>query len=74
MERPSIKCGIVKKYYSGQRQPLGSFLFHQAHHCLLEAEPFSQTLLDDLAGWSNQAVDQGQQDDITLLVIDYKQR
>jgi hypothetical protein len=42
------------------------------NHNHLEAEPFSQTLLNDLAGWSNQTVDQGQQDDITLLVIDYK--
>jgi phosphoserine phosphatase RsbU/P len=41
-------------------------------HKDLAAEPFSQTLLDDLAGWSKQTVDQGQQDDITLLVIDYK--
>jgi serine phosphatase RsbU (regulator of sigma subunit) len=42
------------------------------NHKDLAAEPFSQTLLDDLAGWFNQTVDQGQQDDITLLVIDYK--
>jgi phosphoserine phosphatase RsbU/P len=42
------------------------------NHKDLAAEPFSQTLLDDLAGWSKQTVDQGQQDDITLLVIDYK--
>jgi len=48
---------------------LMSFMKNHKH---LEAEPFSQTLLDDLASWSNQTVDQGQQDDITLLAIDYK--
>ena len=65
--------GILEAANSAQEQfgadRLMSFLKNHKH---LEAEPFSQTLLDDLAGWSNQAVDQGQQDDITLLVIDYK--
>jgi len=66
--------GILEAANSAQEQfgadRLMSFMKNYKH---LEAEPFSQTLLDDLAGWSNQAVDQGQQDDITLLVIDYKQ-
>lgn len=53
--------------FGGDR--LMSFMKNHKH---LEAEPFCQTLLDELAGWSNQAVAQGQQDDITLLVIDYK--
>jgi sigma-B regulation protein RsbU (phosphoserine phosphatase) len=65
--------GILEAANSAQEQfgadRLMSFM---KSHKQLEAEPFSQTLLDDLAGWSNQAVDQGQQDDITLLVIDYK--
>jgi phosphoserine phosphatase RsbU/P len=65
--------GILEAANSAQEQfgadRLMSFMKNHKH---LEAEPFSQTLLDDLAGWSNQAVDQGQQDDITLLVIDYK--
>jgi sigma-B regulation protein RsbU (phosphoserine phosphatase) len=65
--------GILEAANSAQEQfgadRLMSFIKNHNH---LEAEPFSQTLLDDLAGWSNQTVDQGQQDDITLLVIDYK--
>jgi phosphoserine phosphatase RsbU/P len=65
--------GILEAANSAQEQfgadRLMSFIKSHNH---LEAEPFSQTLLDDLAGWSNQTVDQGQQDDITLLVIDYK--
>jgi sigma-B regulation protein RsbU (phosphoserine phosphatase) len=65
--------GILEAANSAQEQfgadRLMSFIKNHKH---LEAEPFSQTLLDDLAGWSNQTVDQGQQDDITLLVIDYK--
>jgi sigma-B regulation protein RsbU (phosphoserine phosphatase) len=65
--------GILEATNSAQEQfgadRLMSFIKNHSH---LEAELFSQTLLDDLAGWSNQTVDQGQQDDITLLVIDYK--
>jgi sigma-B regulation protein RsbU (phosphoserine phosphatase) len=65
--------GILEATNSAQEQfgadRLMSFIKNHNH---LEAEPFSQTLLNDLAGWSNQTVDQGQQDDITLLVIDYK--
>jgi len=65
--------GILEAANSAQEQfgadRLMSFLKNHNH---LEVEPFSQTLLDDLAGWCNQTVDQGQQDDITLLVIDYK--
>jgi len=65
--------GILEAANSAQEQfgtdRLMSFMKNHKH---LEAEPFSQTLLDELAGWSNQAVGQGQQDDITLLVLDYK--
>jgi phosphoserine phosphatase RsbU/P len=65
--------GIPEATNSAQEQfgadRLMSFMKNHKH---LEAEPFSQTLLDDLASWSNQAVGPGQQDDITLLVIDYK--
>jgi sigma-B regulation protein RsbU (phosphoserine phosphatase) len=65
--------GILEAANSAQEQfgadRLMSFMKNHEH---LGAEPFSQTLLDDLAVWSNHAVDQGQQDDITLLVIDYK--
>jgi len=38
----------------------------------LATDQFSQMLLNDLSRWSNQPTEQGQQDDITLLVIDYK--
>ena len=65
--------GIPEAANSAQEQfgvdRLMSFMKSHKH---LEAEPFSQTLLDDLAGWSNQGIGPGQQDDITLLVIDYK--
>ena len=65
--------GILEAANSAEEQfgadRLMSFIKNHKH---LEAEPFSQTLLDGLAGWSNQTVGQGQQDDITLLVIDYK--
>jgi len=42
------------------------------NHKDLAADQFSQTLLNDLSRWSNQTTEQGQQDDITLLVIDFK--
>jgi phosphoserine phosphatase RsbU/P len=65
--------GILEAANSAQEQfgadRLMSFIKNHNH---LEAESFSQSLLNDLAGWSNQTVEQGQQDDITLLVIDYK--
>jgi sigma-B regulation protein RsbU (phosphoserine phosphatase) len=41
-------------------------------HKHLSADQFSQALLNELSRWSNQTMEQGQQDDITLLVIDYK--
>ena len=67
--------GILEAANSAQEQfgadRLMSFMKNHKH---LEAEAFSQSLLDDLSGWFNQTVDQGQQDDITLLVIDYKHR
>jgi len=67
--------GILEAANSAQEQfgadRLMSFMKNHKH---LEAEAFSQSLLDYLSGWFNQTVDQGQQDDITLLVIDYKHR
>ena len=42
------------------------------NHKHLEADQFSQTLLNDLSQWSNQTTEQGQPDDITLVVIDFK--
>jgi sigma-B regulation protein RsbU (phosphoserine phosphatase) len=41
------------------------------NHKDLAADQFCQTLLNDLSHWSNQTAE-GQQDDITLLVIDFK--
>jgi len=42
------------------------------NHKHLVADQFSETLLTELSRWSNQTAEQGQQDDITLLVIDFK--
>ena len=38
----------------------------------LDTGPFADALLAELAKWTGQPADQSQQDDITLLVIDYK--
>ncbi len=38
----------------------------------LAADQFAQTFLNELSRWSNQSAEQGQQDDITLLVVDFK--
>jgi phosphoserine phosphatase RsbU/P len=38
----------------------------------LGADQFVQTFLAELSHWSGQAAEQGQQDDITLLVVDFK--
>ncbi|MGB7729929.1 MAG: SpoIIE family protein phosphatase [Candidatus Acidiferrum sp.] len=38
----------------------------------LTADQFAQTFLTELSRWSNQTSEQGQQDDITLLVVDFK--
>lgn len=39
----------------------------------LGADQFVQTFLTELSRWSGQNAEQGQQDDITLLVVDFKQ-
>jgi sigma-B regulation protein RsbU (phosphoserine phosphatase) len=39
----------------------------------LGADQFVQTFLTELSRWSGQTAEQGQQDDITLLVVDFKQ-
>jgi sigma-B regulation protein RsbU (phosphoserine phosphatase) len=65
--------GIPEAANSAQEQfGVDRMMSFMKNHKHLEAEPFSQTLLDELAGWSNQMVGPGQQDDITLLVIDYR--
>ena len=37
----------------------------------LDVDQFSQAFLTELSGWTNQTSEQGQQDDITLLVVDF---
>ena len=43
------------------------------NHKHLGADQFVQTFLAELSRWSGQTSEQGQQDDITLLVVDFKQ-
>jgi phosphoserine phosphatase RsbU/P len=42
------------------------------NHKHLGADQFVQTFLAELSRWSGQTAEQGQQDDITLLVVDFK--
>jgi len=48
------------------------FVHFIENHKHLAADQFSETFLTELSRWSNQTAEQGQQDDITLLVIDFK--
>ncbi len=45
--------------------------FMENNHAL-NAEQFADAFLDDIAKWSGQSAGQGQQDDITLLLFDFK--
>jgi hypothetical protein len=38
----------------------------------LDAEQFADAFLDDIAKWTGESAGQGQQDDITLLLFDFK--
>jgi len=38
----------------------------------LSADDFAERFLAELSRWSGQTTEQGQQDDITLLVVDFK--
>ena len=38
----------------------------------LVADEFADSFLAELSHWSGQTIEQGQQDDITLLVVDFK--
>jgi serine phosphatase RsbU (regulator of sigma subunit) len=40
----------------------------------LQAEPFADQLLNDVLAWSRESARPGQSDDITLIVVDVKQR
>lgn len=59
---------------SPSEQEFGADLFKgflESNHDV-RAEMFADLLLDELAGWSERPQGQGQQDDLTLLVIDFK--
>ena len=43
-------------------------------NCTLGADEFSDALLDELSAWSGQREGRGQQDDITLLTVDFLDR
>jgi serine phosphatase RsbU (regulator of sigma subunit) len=45
--------------------------FMENNHAL-KAEEFADAFLDEIAKWSGQSVGQSQQDDITLLLFDFK--
>jgi phosphoserine phosphatase RsbU/P len=65
--------GILESANSAQEQFGADRLMRFIeNHKDLAADQFSQMLLNDLSRWSNQTTEQGQQDDITLLVIDFK--
>jgi sigma-B regulation protein RsbU (phosphoserine phosphatase) len=67
--------GILEAANSDQEQfGADRFMRFIENHKQLGADQFSQTFLTELSRWSSQAADQGQQDDITLLVIDYMHR
>jgi sigma-B regulation protein RsbU (phosphoserine phosphatase) len=48
------------------------FMSFIENHKHLGADQFVQTFLAELSRWSGQTAEQGQQDDITLLVVDFK--
>jgi serine phosphatase RsbU (regulator of sigma subunit) len=63
--------GILEAANSAQEQfGADRFMRFIENHKHLGADQFSQTFLTELSRWSSQTADQGQQDDITLLVID----
>jgi serine phosphatase RsbU (regulator of sigma subunit) len=65
--------GILEAANSGQEEfGADRFMRFIEDHKNLGANQFSQTFLTDLSRWSNQTAEQWQQDDITLLVIDFK--
>jgi serine phosphatase RsbU (regulator of sigma subunit) len=65
--------GILEAANSAQEQfGADRFMRFIENHKHLSADQFSETFLTELSRWSNQTAEQGQQDDITLLVIDFK--
>jgi len=65
--------GVLEATNSAQEQfGADRFMRFIENHKHLVAGQFSEALLTELSRWSNQTAEQGQQDDITLLVIDFK--
>jgi phosphoserine phosphatase RsbU/P len=65
--------GILEAANSGQEEfGADRFMRFIEDHKHLGANQFSRTFLTELSRWSNQTAEQWQQDDITLLVIDFK--
>ena len=65
--------GVLEAANSAREQfGTDRFMRFIENHKHLVADQFSETFLTELSRWSNQTAEQGQQDDITLLVIDFK--
>jgi phosphoserine phosphatase RsbU/P len=64
--------GVLEAANSAQEEfGADRFMRFIESHKHLGADQFSRTFLTELSRWSNQTSEQGQQDDITLLVIDF---
>jgi serine phosphatase RsbU (regulator of sigma subunit) len=50
---------------------LDRFMHFMETHPSFKASQFTDALIAEIANWTGQSVDQGQQDDITLLVVDF---
>lgn len=65
--------GILEAENSAHEQfGADRFMRFLENHKHLRAEEFSQTFLAEISRWSNQSAEPSQQDDITLLVVDFK--
>ena len=65
--------GVLEATNSAREQfGADRFMRFIENHKHLVADQFSETFLTELSRWANQTAEQGQQDDITLLVIDFK--
>jgi len=65
--------GLLEATNSAQEQfGADRFMRFIENHKHFVADQFSEMFLTELSRWSNQTAEQGQQDDITLLVIDFK--
>jgi len=65
--------GVLEATNSAREQfGADRFMRFIENHKHLVADQFSETFLTELSRWANHTAEQGQQDDITLLVIDFK--